>query len=818
MWRENRVTISTKRRPENYSRLLLAGAIWFFAITCAFVALGEATFAAQTYFKWDPDQTGTGSDDNGNWDASSTLWTAGSTDVKWANTVNSTNVASFGNGSGAAGTVTLTTAIWSDGLSFSAAGSGNYTIAAAAPADTLTLGAAVTVAPGLSPTISAPIAGSAGLMLCGGGNLTLAGANTYTGGTEIAAGTLTVAVGGSLGNVNYGFSLGTNNTATVGNLILQTSVTAGGISTNTNSATADTITIASGQMLTANGPLDIGNGSAVAAPLTNFTMTGGGNFSSTGSGNGVFVGRSIPVGGITTCDLSGLNSFTFNASSISSFDVGTLGQGQATVTLAATNSITVKEMSIGAGSTSGGGSGTLNLGSGSTTINAQTITVGADTSTGGIGWLNTTTTGSLNIANGSNRVTTITVGSRSEASAVTSSASLALDGHSINILDNSLVIGQSTGTASETASVAFDTGTFDVTSVSMSQQSSGTSISTFTLGSGPSSTGTLIVNSPSGPGGGFFFLASSSNGATSANCNGTFDIKGGTADINCGFFANTSAGDSANNATVILEGGTLNMMGHSIGNAGLTNNVTLTATSGTLENVSSINGTGGLTMGGSGSLTLAGTNAWTGPTSVSNGTMVLAANSTLGDTAITVASGEILDMMAGSSAGNTATASSGATLAGTTGGATFSLEDDQFGTFTLTQGSSFSGIALTLGGDTLDFDISNLGADEILDVGPGTASVSGTNIINMDALTLTLTPGFYTLISDPSGGLTGAFKFANLQTTETLEGYTLSLSNSSTAETLTVSSLPEPGATAAMALVAAGVLIRVRRRELPGAI
>jgi PEP-CTERM motif len=188
--------------------------------------------------------------------------------------------------------------------------------------------------------------------------------------------------------------------------------------------------------------------------------------------------------------------------------------------------------------------------------------------------------------------------------------------------------------------------------------------------------------------------------------------------------------------------------------------------------------------------------------------MVFAANSTLGGTAISVANGAILTMMAGSSAGGT---SGNATLAGTTGGATFSLEDSAIGTFTLKQNSFFSGAALTLGGDMLDFDISNLGTDEILDSGPGKASVSGVNIINMNTLTPTLTPSTYTLISIPSGGLIGTFEFSNSQTSELLGSYRLTLNNTSTAETITVVAVPEP---ATMGLVAMGLfgLLRTRRR------
>ena len=136
------------------------------------------------------------------------------------------------------------------------------------------------------------------------------------------------------------------------------------------------------------------------------------------------------------------------------------------------------------------------------------------------------------------------------------------------------------------------------------------------------------------------------------------------------------------------------------------------------------------------------------------------------------------------------------------------------GKFTLTQGAGFSGVALTLGGDTLDFDLSNLGADEILDSGPGKASVSGISIINLDALTPTLSPGTYTLISVPGGGLTGMFEFSNLQKSETLDGDIVTLTNTPTAETLTVA-VPEP---IGMGLLSIGALTLLSRRRSEGPI
>jgi hypothetical protein len=130
----------------------------------------------------------------------------------------------------------------------------------------------------------------------------------------------------------------------------------------------------------------------------------------------------------------------------------------------------------------------------------------------------------------------------------------------------------------------------------------------------------------------------------------------------------------------------------------------------------------------------------------------------------------------------------------------------------------FHGTSLSIiGGNTLGFDLSNTTADELINSGPGTAAVSGTNIINISTASAPyLTLGDYPLISVPSGGLTGNFAFANGLTTETVtvggNDYTLQLTNSDTTETLTV--LPEPTGIAVLAMGTTMLLRRHRKNRL----
>jgi autotransporter-associated beta strand protein len=164
-------------------------------------ALGIGGTEAATVF-WDPLVDGNGIlGGTGNWTTNpgNLFWDPTGTDpaladnVVWPNTA--ADVAVFG---GTAGTVTINNGglgVIANGLTFNSNG---YVINSQVPGDTLTLA-------GLTPTISVTnaahtatinsiIAGSAGLTVSGAGTLLLTGANTFTGGTTIASGTLAVNV------------------------------------------------------------------------------------------------------------------------------------------------------------------------------------------------------------------------------------------------------------------------------------------------------------------------------------------------------------------------------------------------------------------------------------------------------------------------------------------------------------------------------------------------------------------------------------------------------------------------------------------------
>ncbi|MEI6603702.1 MAG: autotransporter-associated beta strand repeat-containing protein [Verrucomicrobiota bacterium] len=148
--------------------------------------------AAQAALTWDgSDLVSTGAQGgSGNWNVNSTAdWWNGTADVIWPALGGTNDDAVF---AGTAGTVTLTSAITANDLTFNTTGyilSGAQTLTLNGTSPTLTTGS------GIAATVSSVIGGSAGLTKAGAGTLTLSGANTYTGTTSISGGTLKVTGG-----------------------------------------------------------------------------------------------------------------------------------------------------------------------------------------------------------------------------------------------------------------------------------------------------------------------------------------------------------------------------------------------------------------------------------------------------------------------------------------------------------------------------------------------------------------------------------------------------------------------------------------------
>ncbi|MEP6668965.1 MAG: autotransporter-associated beta strand repeat-containing protein [Chthoniobacter sp.] len=241
----------------------------------------------------------------GTWDNTTTNWTEGTgvTSGPWAGTM--------GIFAGSAGTATLGANISFTGLQFSTDG---YTINQdAGHAFTLipTGPATVTVDPGLTATIAAPITGSGGLTKSGTGVLILSGTNTYNGATAVQAGHLQL-FHGSGGS--FGFA--SNVTVSAGAFLDLNQITGftGTFSNNvTNDGTVEAIngggggTILDTGTITGGGQLVVGlNGAttvAGAALILANTNSYSGGTRITGAGSTLQVGNGGTAGSVGSADV-----------------------------------------------------------------------------------------------------------------------------------------------------------------------------------------------------------------------------------------------------------------------------------------------------------------------------------------------------------------------------------------------------------------------------------------------------------------------------------------------------------------------------------
>ena len=181
-------------------------------------AAGLISTAHAATLTWDASGTNptAPTDGPGTWNTALANWSDGAADVVWPNT--NVDVAVFGANNGAAGAITVGT-VTANGITFNPAGSGTYALAGG----TITLdGATPTLTSSADASIASAIAGTAGLTKAGAGILTLSGTNTYSGGTSVNAGTLTVKQPGTgVGTVTgQGLGAGAVSVASAGTLYL----------------------------------------------------------------------------------------------------------------------------------------------------------------------------------------------------------------------------------------------------------------------------------------------------------------------------------------------------------------------------------------------------------------------------------------------------------------------------------------------------------------------------------------------------------------------------------------------------------------------
>ena len=240
------------------------------AVAPTSVALWANPSSGQT-LTWDapPNNPAVPNDGSGFWDVSNSLsnpdanWSNGSSDSAWV----TGDVAAIGD-NGTAGTITIddsTGSVSAAGINFNAVSSGSYVIAGLGSDSLVLTGGGVinTASSAVSAEIDAPIAGTTGVSLNGGGSLTLGGNNSFTGGLNINSGAVTVGASGNLGSSSNNVNLGTptSGTATltpVGSLTLAPGaarLSGSLVCASNNSAAADALSIGAGSTLTVSSSL-----------------------------------------------------------------------------------------------------------------------------------------------------------------------------------------------------------------------------------------------------------------------------------------------------------------------------------------------------------------------------------------------------------------------------------------------------------------------------------------------------------------------------------------------------------------------------------
>ena len=338
-----------------------------------------------------------------------------------------------------------------------------------------------------------------------------------------------------------------------------------------------------------------------------------------------------------------------------------------------TNTINANTITIGTAAGSGQGSGSLqfNTGTGTVKIRAQDTTNAAALNLLAVNSSNSTaaSVGTFNVAghsadllfstvdmtdmNGSNgstssstfsfdqgnlTVTTFNIGTRSSASTGTAKAAATVNiggnaSATYNATLGSVAIARQNSTAGTITGAlnikAGDTGsTANITSLTVASDTAAT---------GGTATGTVTISGGN---------TTITNGITLADCtsagtvNGTLVISGGNLTVGGDIVTTGTGGTVTSNVT--LSGGTLNMNSHDIGANGGTQISTFNYQSGTLSNPGKIRsnafvynstgnytfsdiltGTGSVNKQGTGTMTLAGTNDYTGNTTVSAGELDL---------------------------------------------------------------------------------------------------------------------------------------------------------------------------------------------------
>ena len=646
----------------------------------------------------------------------------------------------IGDPSASAASYTLASGSNSGRLTFDVA-SGNASLTQTASSAANLISAGITLNKGLivtnnsesaTLTISGIVLGTGGLTKSGTGTVTLSGANQYSGGTTITAGTLKVGANEVLSNNGTVTMSGgtldiTGFTETVNNLVVTSAaaVTSGTLSSTrgfTVSNAAGTATISSVLTSATGGLTKSGAGQLTLSTANTYA----GQTVVTGGTLRMGVANALPTATVlslsnATLDLGGVATTvaSFSGTSDLTITAGTLTASGGYTFATSSGTATVNGVLAGSNSTlTKNGAGVLllngsNTATGAITLNAGTLRLGASERIAN-GASVVLTGGTLDLANFSETVT-----------AVTGSGNVTI----------------TSGTLGTTGGTGF---TFNGTSgtATVNAVLSGTNLTksnggTLELNAANGYTGTTTIS------GGVLRLGGSERIANS----GTISL--GAATLDLANNTETVAAVNITSGTSTITSGTLSADGF-----------TATHNTGTATINAVLAGTGGLTKTtGAGVLLLNAANTYTGATSIGAGTLRLSTNEAIADTSNVTMTGGVFDLNGFTeTVGAVSLTGSGTVTAGRLTASSFAFDTTaatlvsaglssagsltKSGTSTLTLGGSNSftgGTLVNVGGLTVNGTGATLGGS--VSVASGATLTSGTTdaitgsvTVNSDAL------------------------------------------------------------------------------------
>lgn len=503
---------------------------------------------------------------------------------------------------------------------------------------------------------------------------------------------------GSANSITTAGTLQVNENATFGSILVQTNS-----AVNTNQLVipaGKTLTLTGTVTLgsSAANSTTLFNATGAGSLVVNNTVGTGNTFlvGNTGATNVA----DINLGDLATMNVS-LN--TTSGVFLVSSSTTTNSTGYAMLGLAANSTITASALTIGGGGAYNGNAGQINqlkLGAGSTLLNVNTVNIGTGSrDLGSFTFQDTTGTLTIRAADGIGAAAfNMGTGTSSTAAALPDGNRNTFDvtGHTVDMLFGAVNIGtQNARTGALENQFAFDQGTLVAGNLTMgSKTAAGNSTNvmnlgggTVSFGSGTSTAATLASNTSTGQvsstinvsggnvtigsgsgqalilGSGNTNAAGTSTGilnvtggtvtlattgttavtlanATAGTSTGSINILGGTLAVQGDIVRGTGAG--ARNASVVLNGGTLDMGGFSVGTGA--NQVVFEVMSGSLSNLFDINSGATLEKATGGVLRMQNGNVYGGGTFIIEGTL-LAVNtvgSATGSGDLTVNVGAIL--------------------------------------------------------------------------------------------------------------------------------------------------------------------------------